>query len=98
MTRTHRLLVLAAVTCVVGGTLGAQAPPRLTVDAIYHPERRVDFSGQPAPDITWIDDATYLTARRGANGVEWVTVTADSGAATPLFDASEMEAALGTAP
>jgi dipeptidyl-peptidase-4 len=98
MTRTRRLLFLAVAVAALGGTLGAQAPPRLTVDAIYHPERRVDFSGLPAPDITWIDESTYFTSRRGANGVEWVVVTADTGAATPLFDAAQMETALAAVP
>ena len=77
--------------------LSAQTPQRqLTVDAIYHPERRVDFSGVPGPDITWLDDATYVTTRRGGRGVEWIRVTADSGAAAPLFDPAQMESALAS--
>src|SRR5688572_28545488 len=97
MTRTSRLAVLV-LGLAVGGTLSAQAPPRLTVDAIYHPERRVDFSGLPAPETVWIDDATFLTTRRVARGVEWNKVTADSGASTPLFDPTQMEMALAALP
>ena len=59
----HRASCMAAVAAAPAR---AQAPQRtLTVDAIYDPERRVDFSGAPAPDITWLDDATYVTTRRG---------------------------------
>ena len=97
MTQTSRVAATAIVTTAIAAALSAQAPQRqLTVDAIYHPERRVDFSGVPAPDLTWLDDATYVTTRRGARGVEWIRVTADSGAATPLFDPAQMETALAS--
>jgi dipeptidyl-peptidase-4 len=97
MTQTSRFAATAVVTTAIAAALSAQAPQRqLTVDAIYHPERRVDFSGVPAPDLTWLDDATYVTTRRGARGVEWIRVTADSGAATPLFDPAQMETALAS--
>jgi dipeptidyl-peptidase-4 len=97
MMRILRMSVLAVACAGLGITLGAQTPQRqLTVDAIYHPERRVDFSGVPAPDITWLDDTTYVTTRRAARGVEWVRVTADTGAATPLFDHEQMQKALAS--
>src|SRR5687768_1674114 len=95
MTRAFRSTAIALVLAIAGAALSAQGPQRqLTVDAIYHPERRVDFSGIPAPDITWVDDASYVTTRRGARGVEWIRVAADSGTATPLFDPAQMEAGL----
>jgi len=95
MTRAFRSTAIALVLAIAGTAISAQGPQRqLTVDAIYHPERRVDFSGIPAPDITWLDDAAYVTTRRGARGVEWIRVAADSGTATPLFDQAQMEAAL----
>ena len=97
---THRagLLAVAAVISIVSGTLAAQTPRRLTVDAIYHPDRRVDFSGVPAPDISWIDESAYIVSRRGGRGVEWIKVNADTGAAVPLFDAGQMEDALAALP
>jgi dipeptidyl-peptidase-4 len=80
-------------------TLGAQAPARrLTVDAIYDPQTRVDFSGAPATNITWLDANGYLVSRRGDRGVEWLRVDAVSGQSTPLFDAARMEAALAQLP
>lgn len=64
---------------------------RLTLDDIYDPIQRVNFSGAPAPDITWLDDARYVLARSGG---AFVSVDAASGAEASLFDPAKMEAAL----
>src|SRR5918993_5078537 len=97
MGRTFRHTAVTFVLATVVTALSAQTPQRqLTVDAIYHPERRVDFSGVPAPDLTWLDDETYVTTRGGGRGVEWIRVAADSGSAAPLFDPAQMEAALAS--
>jgi hypothetical protein len=48
----------------------------LTIDAIYDPERRVDFSGTPATALRWIDAETYVQMRRTGGGAEWLKVTA----------------------
>lgn len=78
---------------------GAQAPSRsLSIDAIYDPQGRVDFTGAPTTNITWIDSETYLLIARSARGLEWRRVNAASGEATPLFDAAKMEAALAELP
>ena len=75
--------------------MSAQAPPRtLTIDAIYDPDRRVDFSGTPATNLRWIDAANYLHTRRVGRGVEWLKVDATSGRTSALFDPSRMEASL----
>jgi len=88
---------LAAAALAV--TASAQAPARgLTIDAIYNPERRVDFSGTPASALRWIDDANYLQRRRAGRGVEWLTVDALSGRTAPLFDIARMEEALAALP
>jgi dipeptidyl-peptidase-4 len=70
----------------------------LTIDAIYDPERRVDFSGTPATALRWIDAETYVQMRRTGGGAEWMKVTAATGATAPLFDAAHMEAALAAVP
>ncbi len=80
-------------------TVDAQvASRRLTIDDIYSPSRRINFSGSPDTGITWLDSSTYLTRRRGASGVEWVKVDAASGRTAPLFDAGQMESALASLP
>jgi dipeptidyl-peptidase-4 len=94
-----RPLVLVAALAASAVAPAAQAPQRLlTVDAIYHPERRVDFSGVPAPEITWLDETTYVTSRREGPGVQWMRVEAASGRSSPLFDVARMEAALAALP
>jgi len=82
----------------LGAGLAAQAQRALSVDLIFNPSQRVEFSGTPATNISWIDNATYLTTRRVDRGVEWMRVDAATGRATPLFDASRMESALAALP
>jgi dipeptidyl-peptidase-4 len=79
-------------------SLSAQSKGVLTVDAIYHPERRVAFSGSPADGISWLDAATYIVVRQSGSGYEWLKVEATSGRTSPLFDAERMEAALASLP
>jgi dipeptidyl-peptidase-4 len=91
----------AALWCgvlAVTVSLSAQSTGLLTVDAIYHPERRVAFSGFVNDNITWLDAATYAITRQSGGGVEWLKVDATSGRTSPLFDADRMETALATLP
>lgn len=90
--------IATAISVLGGAALAGAQERRLTVDAIYHPERRVDFSGSPPTDITWLDASTYLTTRQNARGVEWVRVDADSGRTSLLFDPDLMEQALAALP
>ena len=94
---------LAACACLAAAALAvtasAQAPERgLTIDAIYNPERRVDFIGTPATALRWIDEANYLQRRRAGRGVEWLTIDAVSGRTAPMFDLARMEEALAALP
>ena len=98
MARALRFTILVAAVACASITSSAQAPARLTVDAIYHPERRVDFSGSPATDISWLDEDTYVMLQREGRGAQWMKVAAASGEATPLFDAAQMESALAAVP
>ena len=97
---------LPACFCLTAAVLSASAaaqtpqqPPasgsrRLTIDTIYDPERRTNFSGAPLTNLRWIDDSRYLQMRRAGLGVEWLAVDAASGQTSPLFDAARMENAL----
>jgi dipeptidyl-peptidase 4 len=87
---------VAVVATVV--SVSAQSKGLLTVDAIYHPERRVAFSGFAEDDISWLDPATYVVARQSGSGFEWLKVDAASGKTSPLFDADRMESALASLP
>jgi dipeptidyl-peptidase-4 len=70
----------------------------LSVDSIYHPERRVAFGGAVEDQISWLDAATYLVARQTGSGFEWVKVDAASGRTSALFDADRMETTLASLP
>jgi dipeptidyl-peptidase-4 len=88
-------LVLTGLSVVVV----AQGQRQLTVDLIYDPQTRINFSGAPATDITWLDADSYLLVRRSdRGGREWVKVDAVSGRTTPLFDEARMQAALAGLP
>ena len=88
-------LSIIATLVTVDAQVGSR---RLTVDDIYSPNRRINFSGSPDTGITWLNPSTYLSRRRGANGVEWLKVDAGSGRTSPLFDAGSMETALAALP
>ncbi len=79
-------------------TLAAQSKGLLTVDSIYHPERRAAFSGAPQSDLTWLDAATYVVFQQSGSRYEWLKVDAASGKTSPLFDADKMETALASLP
>jgi dipeptidyl-peptidase-4 len=79
-------------------SLSAQSKGQLTVDAIYHPERRVAFSGFAEDGISWLDPATYVITRQSGSGYDWLKVDATSGRTSPLFDADRMETALASLP
>jgi len=73
----------------------------LTLDDIYGPTNRVNFSGAPAPTIEWIDGTHYAWGRPAADdrgAVDWLNVSADTGVTAPLFDTARAEAALGALP
>jgi dipeptidyl-peptidase-4 len=93
LTRVHAIALTAVFA--VGGRVEAQQKP-LTLDAIYDPDSRVDFSGPPAGDVTWIDDTTYLQGRN--RGREWAKVDAATGRTTPLVDPGRLEQALAALP
>ena len=89
----RRSVPVAAILWLALGASGATEQRRLTLDDVYGLSDRVDFSGRRAPDIAWIDSTHYAIADAGA-ALEWKKVNAASGATTPLFDASRLEAAL----
>lgn len=87
---------LGLVLLTVAG--GAQGQRVLTLDAIYGPEGRVDFSGAPQTGISWLDDASYLVTRRVPRGLQWLRTDAATGAVSPFLDQDGMESALAALP
>src|SRR5512141_1417208 len=57
----------------------------LTLDDIYGVTTRVNFSGTPVPAFAWIDSDHYAWPRPAGGGlVDWMSVSASSGATAPL--------------
>jgi dipeptidyl-peptidase-4 len=92
----RRVLLGAALALLLPGTAFAQKT--LTLDEIYDPVTRVNFSGNPATGLTWIDGSRYLWPRETAGNIEWTIGHAADGTSHPLFDAGRMQAALTRLP
>src|SRR5436190_183583 len=86
----RRLVPVVAALLLAAPAVSAQQR-LLTIDDIYDPSTRVNFSGNAPSDLSWIDSARY--AQLGTGGT-WLSVDAVSGSERPLFDAAKMEAAL----
>jgi dipeptidyl-peptidase-4 len=92
-----RLWISAVLT--VAWSVGAAAQQRqLTLDDIYDPAGRINFSGNVPSTLTWMDASRYVMAQQTPAGVAWVAVDAPTGVAAPLYDAARMEAALRKLP
>ena len=91
-------LIALAVLLLSGSGLAQQRT--LTVEEIYDPEQRVDFSGRTPSGLTWLSDTRYLQRERDpANrATRLLSVDADTGAAEPLLDVEELETALAALP
>jgi dipeptidyl-peptidase-4 len=71
----------------------------LTVEDIFHPTKKVSFSGVPPANIEWLADGEHYVQGRKENGVATLLkVDARTGEAAPFFDAAKMEAALAKLP
>ncbi len=72
----------------------ALAHEELTVDKIYHPEKRLQFSGSPT-FVRWSEDGTsFVQPRSDKSGLKLVNVNALTGAETVFYDSAEVAAAL----
>jgi dipeptidyl-peptidase-4 len=85
------------------------APKPLTLDALFHPDKKLDFSGGMRSTPVWLDDTTFVIppgARRGsaAANADATTdgrldrVNAISGKIEPWFDPTPLATALARVP
>ncbi len=92
-----RLTVLLLVTAF--GIESSAQTRRLTIDDLYDPTLKIDFSGQAPSGLVWISATHYIWPKPAANGqVDWVKVAAATGTTEPLFDAQKMRAAFDALP
>jgi dipeptidyl-peptidase 4 len=98
LTRVRRAACLAAALLLAPAARAQEK--RLTIDDIYDPEKKVDFTGHPPANLTWLDDGHYLWPKPDPKGktTELLRVEAATGRTEPFFDAARMEAALGRLP
>src|SRR5262245_52225701 len=88
--RGARALAMGAALLAARPAAAQQKP--LTIDAVFDPEKKVDFGGAPAAGLAWISDTHFLWPQ--GSPVEYQRVEALTGKATPLFDAARVERAL----
>ncbi|MBV9926256.1 MAG: S9 family peptidase [Acidobacteria bacterium] len=67
----------------------------LTIEDIYDPVKKVNFSGAPVSGLEWLKDGEhYLQSRKEGGTNVLMRVDARTGEAAPFFDAARMESAL----
>lgn len=89
---------LALVVLLATAAPAAAQTRLLTIDDLYDPAAKIDFSGSPPSGIAWVSDTQYVWPRPGSQGVDWVRVDAATGDAEPLFDAERMRKAFEALP
>jgi dipeptidyl-peptidase 4 len=93
--RKTSLPALLLLVCCAGVTLGQEK--LLTIDDIFDPVQRVNFSGTPPGNLQWLRDGDYYLQSKTdpqTRMSQLLKVNARTGEATPFFDAARMEAAL----
>jgi dipeptidyl-peptidase 4 len=96
----QRLSVTAVATLLL---VALASPARaqdklLTIDDIFDPVKKVDFSGSPPLGLSWLKDGTHYLHTKvdpKTRTAQILKVNALTGESTPFFDAAKMEAAFG---
>lgn len=86
------LVLLAALPLVA-------QPKRLTFEAIYDPEKKVNYSGSVQSGFEWIDERTFVWPKKNDSGLfaGWTRFDAITGKEQPLFEPRRMQRALEAA-
>ncbi len=89
--------LLCIIFCLTGLASATLAQNKLiTLDDIFDPVKRVNFSGNPPTAMRWLNDGVhYLQAKSDPETRSWqlLKINAQSGNATPFYDAAKMEKA-----
>lgn len=99
MRRSVILPLLVVLLAMLGHPAAAQTPTRaLTLDDLYDPAKRIDFSGGAPSGLTWISETQYLWRKATGPTTEWLVVDAASGTTTPLFSVASVRDRLTALP
>jgi dipeptidyl-peptidase-4 len=69
---------------------------QLTLETLYNPSQKVNFSGTVQSGFQWLDESTVVWPKRDAKGdpVGWMKLDTKTGKETPLFDRDRLARAL----
>src|SRR5688572_746479 len=89
----------AVAILLVCAPAAAQDKP-LSLDVLYHPDRKVDFAGTAPRGLTWLDERRLHWPRKDHRTelTEHFVIDADSGERRALFDPAALQAALARVP
>ncbi|HEX5732848.1 MAG TPA: S9 family peptidase [Blastocatellia bacterium] len=91
------LVCLTAMLLSVSLSAAARAQDKLlTIDDIYDPEKKVDFSGSPPSGLLWLSGGTHYLQSKAVSKTriaQLLKVDYATGEAKPFHDAAKMEAA-----
>jgi dipeptidyl-peptidase-4 len=90
--------LIASILVLVSVSLAQEKA--LTIDDIFDPVKKVDFSGAPPMGLRWLKDGAHYLQSRMDSGTKMrglMKVNALTGETSPFFDAAKMEAALAGA-
>lgn len=91
----RKTIWLLVVTLAFSSLAFSQEKLALSIDDIYHPQKKVAFSGFPTYGLRWSKDGKgFVEARREKSGVKIVQVDAASGEETVIYDGLAVATAL----
>src|SRR5262245_22749744 len=93
----RRVAWTAAVAFLAASAVSAQQR-MLTIDDIYDPATRVNFSGTSTGEMAWIDGSHYAMARPSGSGVAWMSIDSANGNERAIFDADKMSETVAKLP
>jgi dipeptidyl-peptidase 4 len=95
MFKSSRLALLFVAFLAFSAASAERRP--LTLEDIYHPDQRIEFSGARLNVIRWLNDGRHYL-QRGSGGDRLLKVEADSGESEPFFDADALTQAFSELP
>ena len=93
-----RILFLVGLIFLLAPSIGAQNK-QLTIDDIFDPQKRVNFSGTPSVPRWLKDGVHYIVTSKERNAFpRLLKVDAVTGKSEPFYDAAKMQAAFAALP